>query len=652
MANATKPYYADITVQDLDKLLGQARGARSRFEPTWHLNYAYYFGEQWLFWNRGRLDRPRLDPHRVTLTDNRIIGIVRTELAKMTMQKPAWQVVPTTAQDEDLQAALMGEKILQYLWRHLHMRDRLEDVLLWSRITGAGLWKIVWDSEAGQKVTVLADQEGQPVIHAETGAPMRPHEVAGETGELPEGLQSKTIATGDVHIETVAPFEFLSDPLATRLDLAEWCIQENVKSPEYVKQHYGLELEPDTDIAPGPTEARMFPSYQMGGTSNYKGVRLHEYWCKPNSVHPEGRRAVWAKGKILCEGPNPYKCLPYVMFTGIPVPGRFWGTSVVEQLRGPQTELNKMRSQILENAQRTGNPALLAARQANINYSGVPGERIDFDDTVQNATPSYLQPPQMPAYALQQQEKIEQAMQDISGQHEVSSAQVPAGVTAASAINLLQEADNTRLGPSIYAMEENLGIAGQMLLKRVAEYWTDERTVMIAGEDHALDAVAFRGAALKGNTRAEVQSGSMFPQSKAAKQAAIQQVLGLVFQYEGQMPLNKRMLGKLLRDMEAGSLDKLFGDASVDESQINRENQEISQGLPLPINPFDNHEAHIEGHTEFQKGPTYQKLGPEIGQLMETHVNEHRQQLMAAQAPMLPQPEPPPSGGTEPSKGS
>ena len=91
-------------------------------------------GEQWLFWNRGRLDRPRLDPWRVTLTDNRIIGIVRTELAKMTKQKPAWQVVPVTADDSDLQASLTGEKVLDYLWRHLHMRTKLIDTLLWSRV--------------------------------------------------------------------------------------------------------------------------------------------------------------------------------------------------------------------------------------------------------------------------------------------------------------------------------------------------------------------------------------------------------------------------------------------------------------------------------------------------------------------------------------
>ena len=390
-------------------------------------------------------------------------------------------------------------------------------------------------------------------------------------------------------------------------------------------------MEPDTDVAAGPTESRLFPSFQMGGTSGYKGVKLMEYWCKPNSAHPTGRNAVWAKSKMLYEGANPYECLPYVHFKGVPVSGRFWSTSVVEQLRGPQTELNKIRSQITENAQRIGNPALLMSKQANVQYSGVPGEQVRFDDTTQNAIPSYLQPPTMPNYVLQQQERIEQSIQEISGQHEVSSAQVPAGVTAASAINLLQEADDTRLGPAIYDMEETLGVAGSRLLTLVAKYWTDERTIMIAGEDQAWDIRSFRGAALRENTHLEVQSGSMFPQSKAAKQAAIQQLLTLFVQNAG--VINPKVMHKVLKDLEAGNLGKLFGDLSADEPQINRENNQLSQGLPLPINTFDNHQAHIEGHTEFQKGPSYLQLPPETKQAFETHVIEHRQQLLAAMAP-------------------
>lgn len=621
-------------IQELEKLLTRAKGIRGRFEPVWYLNMAYYIGEQWIFWNHGRLDRPKLESHRVTLTDNRIIGIVRTELAKLTRQKPAFQVVPTSSEAEDMQATLIGEKILDYLWRHLHVRDRLMEALEWSRTCCAGFWKIYWDPTAGQQVNIVVDGEGKPVMHSETGAPMRP---ADFEGQIPEELGQKTIATGDVRIEVVSPFEFYPDPIARNLQDCEWCIQESVKSVEYVKQRYGVEVTADTDVSAGPAESRLFPSFQMGGSSGYKGVKVFEYWCKPNSEYPQGCQTVWVKQKVLLEGPNPYRELPYVMFKGVPVPGRFWPTSVTEQLRGPQTELNKIKSQITENAQRLGNPSLLASKQANIQMSGVPGERLDYDDTTQNAIPSYLVPPNLPAYVLQQQERAEQSMQEISGQHEVSNAQVPAGVKAASAINLLQEADDTRLGPAIYELEEALGEAGTRLLKLVAQYWTDERTIMIAGEDHAWDTMMFRGAALRDNTHVEVQAGSAFPKSKAAKQAAIESVLNLYFQYSGDQPMNQRNLGKIMRDLEVGGLDRLFGDISGDESQINRENQQLAQALPLKINSYDNTQAHIDGHEEYQKSATYQALPEQVKLLFETHVAEHRQQLLA----QMPPPQPP-----------
>ena len=631
-----------INVQELEKLLSQAKGLQSRFQPTWYLGCAFYMGEQWMFWNHSRLDRPRLEPWRLTLTDNRIIGIVRTELAKMGKQKPTWQVVPTTAEDADLQASQTGEKLLGFLWRHLHMRNKLSDALLWSRICGAGFWKVYWDSAKGEKVTVVLDPEGNVATHPETGAPMCPADCP---EGLPEGHTEKVLSTGDVEIEVVSPFEFFPDPLAKEIEDAEWVIQVTVKSVEYVKQHYGVEMEGDTEVAAGPAESRLFPSFQMGGASGYKGVKIQEYWCKPNSKYPQGMRAVWAKGKILCQEANPYGCIPYVMFKGIPCPGRFWPTSIVEQLRGPQMELNKAKSQIAENAQRVGNPALLASKQANVQYSGVPGERVDFDDTTPNAIPSYLQPPSMPQYVLQQQDRIEASMQDISGQHDVNSAQVPAGVTAASAINLLMEADDTRLGPAIYDMEEALGEAGTKLLELVARYWSNERTIMIAGQDQAWDVMLFKGAALKENTHVEVQAGSAFPQSKAARQAAIQNVLSLALQYSGQ-PLNARDLRKVLRDYEVGGLEALFGDLGADEAQINRENGQMSQGVMLTINSFDNQEAHIAGHTEYQKSAVYQIMPEDVKQIFEKHVAEHREQLMRSLGPMgaAPPPGAPPPG--------
>jgi hypothetical protein len=98
----------DSTVQDLDALTQKARAPRQRHEPTWFLNIAYLSGNQWIYWNRGRLYEPKLDPHRVTFTDNRLIGVVRTEVAKMTKQRPVFVCTPTTSAQEDVEAARLG----------------------------------------------------------------------------------------------------------------------------------------------------------------------------------------------------------------------------------------------------------------------------------------------------------------------------------------------------------------------------------------------------------------------------------------------------------------------------------------------------------------------------------------------------------------
>jgi hypothetical protein len=649
-----KPVLRDMGVAELNKLYEQAKGSHSRFQPVWLTNWAYYAGDQWVYWNRGRLDKVRLDPNRVMITDNRIIGIVQTELAKMTKQRPSFQVTPNTVEEDDLQASLMGEQILEYLYKELGLHEKLNDVLRWSRICSAGFWKICWDSGKGQKVTVMADAANKPIQHPSGGGPLLPQHVDKLEDEtftyqgvpLP-GAKERTISTGDINVEVVSPFEFYPDPIAKTLEDCEWCIQSSVKSPLWIEERFGIRMEPDTNIAPTPMEAYLFPTYsQLQGSSGYRGIKVYEYFCRPNSVHPEGRVVVWAKEQILSQGPNPYKCLPFVMFGNMTVPGRFWPTSVVEQLRAPQTELNKIRSQIVENAQKFGNPALMCSRQSDIKYSGVPGERIDYNDTLPNSKPEYLEPPQLPGYVLQQQEKCEQAIMEIAGQREVTNANVPQGVKAASAINLLQEADETRLGPPIASMEEALGEVGTMLLTLVAQYWKVERLLVVAGENHQFDVIPFKGAALNNNTHVSVQSGSQLPRSKAAKQAAIQDVLGLYFQYLGSMPLDRRMLSKVLKEYEAGALEKLFGDVSVDEEQIGRENREMSTGTKeLPINVYDDHKMHVEGHTEFQKKSQYEKLDAEAKQAFERHIQLHRLQNLARMAAGTPQAPQLPAGG-------
>ena len=590
--------------------------------------------DQWVAWSGGagiggQLYRPSLRANRITIVDNRIIGAVRTEVAKMTKNSPVFTVTPQTGDEMDLNASQLGQQLMLHLFTHLKIRELATKGLYWSRITGAGFLKVYWDSTIGESVDVLLGPDNKGLLDAQ-GAPVKPSALA----PIP-GVQKKTLHQGDVKVEVRSPFQIFPDPLADSWSEVEWVIEESVKSQGYVQRRYGVTVQPDTPANPGLIEARMGAVF-MPGTGGYKGVKVREYWCKPCPEHPKGCRTVWCQKQVLEEDDEPFDAMPYVMLSGIAIPGRLWPTSVATLLRGPQTELNKVKSQIAENRNRIGNPTILASKQAVQDpekfaaSTSTPGGIYFFDDVGSpNAGPSYLAAPPLPAYVTQNIQDILESIQDISAQHDVTSTQIPPGVTAASAINLLMEADDTRLGPALHDYEEQLGALGQKILKIVATFYTDARTIKIGGDNGAWEFTDFKGAMLRDNTHVKVQAGSAFPQSKAAKQAAMQDLL--TFFVQSGNPPHGRQLAQFLQDWEVGGAERLIEEFSIDETQCNRENLQLSQGIALGINLYDDDQAHIDNHEEFQKQARYQTFPPNIKQVFEQHVQLHRQRLAQIQ---------------------
>lgn len=612
----------DSSLQDIKEKFRKFKGARSPFEPDWFLNSAFYVGQQWLYWNRaGRLDKPNLAKHRETVVDNRILPIVTARAARKVKNRPTFVATPFTGKEEDVDAARITEKVMEYDWVYVDLQQKLFQAVLFADIVCAGFWKIYWDSTKGEAADFV--MQGDKPMLQQNGSPVKPEMFP---DGLPEGLTTKSVAVGDVCVDVVSPFNFYPDPLATSMSEVECAFEEKIRSPDYVKERYGVELEADADAPAGPVESRMFTSLLPSGVSDYKGVKVFEFWSRPCSTYPQGKRVVWAQDQILEEDSEPIDPMPYVMFSGIKVPNRFWPTAITSQLRGPQINLNKIHSQIQENANRIGNPALLKSRQANVHYTGVPGEEILYDSTVSDAVPQYLQPPEVPVYVRDQISRITESMTEISGLHEVSNATVPTGVTAASAINLLQEADDTRIGPEIQDMEFALGQAGTKVVRLRAKYNTDERLMRIAGEDEAWDIFAFRNTMMGKEPTVECQAGSAMPRSNAAKQAAILEVLQTMFQY-GLQP-NQRDLRKVFKDYQVGALDQVFAGLSVTEQQIQRENRQMAEGIAMPINAYDEDQDHIDGHEEFQRSARYVQLPPQAQQIVQLHVDAHREKVV------------------------
>jgi len=624
--------------KQLDELAERSRRVRRTLEQEWYLNLAFYQGQQWVTWAADRLHQVRLADWATRFTDNRIIGIVRSEIARFMRIKPEFNCVPTSGEDADVEVAVLGDMVLRYLWDELDLQRKLHDALLWARVCCAGFWRITYDKHAGRRTLIVAGPDG-PYRGPDGGLVQWDEELARKIQEQGGEARPMVLAEGDISVEVISPFELLPDPLAKTIEDAEWVIEERVHTVDWVRSRYNIPKEritPNAESTPGLVEARLagYPS------SEKDGVIVRELWMRPGPDYPQGRRVTWIDGTVLEDGPNPYLDLPYVMFPAIPVPGRFWPRSIVSDLRPAQAELNKTRSQIRDNAARIANPPLLLARQSvDQQYRGLPGEVVQWNAAMGDvAAPRFLQPPEMPGYVQAELDRMERTLQEISGQHEVSRGQVPPGVTAASAINLLQEQDDTRFEGELRLMEHALSRAGEMILKLAARYYTDERVGRIAGDEGGWETFSFTGAELQKIQRVRVMAGAGMPHSKAARQAAMQDLLNLVLQYGVQV--DQRDLRRFLRNFEVGGLENLFATLTVDERQIRDENQLLLRGQPLEINTFDDDQLHLQGHQEFQKTRTYRRavrLNPQVAEVFDDHVRQHRERLLAAQNAMMQQ---------------
>ena len=74
----------------------------------------------------GKLSTPKAPPYRVRLTVNRVRSIVRTELSRMTSNKPNASVVPASSEDQDLFAATAGEQVWE---SHQHLTKPIPQTL-------------------------------------------------------------------------------------------------------------------------------------------------------------------------------------------------------------------------------------------------------------------------------------------------------------------------------------------------------------------------------------------------------------------------------------------------------------------------------------------------------------------------------------------
>lgn len=588
---------------------------RQRFERQWYYNMAFYFGRQYVEWTRSitnssgfQLSTPRTPAHRVRHISNKIRPIIRKEHTKLNRQNPQFWVVPSSPDDEDIAQARLADSVAEFLLFNNNFNRTRRQATWWALITGVGLIKTHYDD-------VAIDDYGYK---------------------------------GIIRHDCISPFHFWVPNIeCPNVEDQPYVFHSVAMSPEDVKAKYGKDLDPDSDEA----YAKMQNRYLTGLGINSKNreiaqVHVKETWIKPNSKFPDGAMFVCAGEELLymqealpiideegnetpvesdsnlVGGSDPVSSFPYehrrYPFTKIDhIPsGKFYSDSVIIDLIPLQKDYNRSRSQIMEARNLTSKPQW-TVQKGSVDVkklTSVPGLVIEYTPGFDRPQP--INNPELPSYVMVSEERTLRDIDFNSNQFEVTQGRTPPGIEAASAIAYLQEENDSILGHTVSSLEEAVQDIGWKSLMLVKEKWTEERMISVVSNNAAFEAALFKNEDFPQTIDFRVETGSMAPRSKAAKQAFIMEMVktGMLPQMEA------------LKYLEMSETNKVWSDLQIDTRQAQRENFRLKNGdQTVKTNPFDNHVSHILTHERFLKSQEYERLPDEIKQLCLAHYGEHVQ---------------------------
>lgn len=584
----------------------QAKNARSKIERQWTVNLAFFRGKQNVAFvqstvasNGFRLLVPPAPPWRVRLVINKVRPMIRKEMAKLTSQRPSFTVVPATNEDEDYYAAKAAEQVLESNYSDYKIEEVNRSMVWWLTTCGTSYIKCYWDSKK------VVPKKGQ--VDQLTGQP--------------------TDIVGDTCVEHIVPlFIYVPDLLEEDIEKQSYVIHAFTKPRDWIQQYYGKEVATKAMIK-STTDFLEDTFFDITGTSKprlQEQILCLEMWIKPGGHpwFPKGGMILLVGDQlytIIEEFPYSHGMYPFIKFIHIPS-GSFYGSSVIEDIVPLQREYNRSRSQIIEAKNMMAKPRMIGPDGAldPAKITTEPGQYIPVKFGMESLV-RILEMPQLPIYVENEIVRIQQDMDDISGQHEISRGQIPTQVTAATAISYLQEQDDTILALTIDSIEAGMAKLGSQLLSFAETYWTQDRLVKVAGKDESFNVQFLKGSALKGNTDVRVEAGSALPSSKAARQALLVDLFKMgAF---GNDP------SEFLRIMDLKGIEKVIEGYKIDISQAQRENMKMALGQPIEINDFDEHQVHLEYHDRYSKTQEYEMLDDQIKQLFVEHRQAHQQAL-------------------------
>ena len=588
----------------LDRYIQGSRAIRPAARNYW-INSSFLTGQQWIYYNeqRNRIDQmPKNE--RVRATVNTLWGYSRILISKLVQRELDWDVAPNEPDDASMRGAQLAEAVLRLTSKQRNW-EQLRELAAWQTLLGgtAGLC-VDWDTTAGLQLAMGGEALG---LDPETG---------------------RNVGTGEI-VETVLSIaEMCTEPGSRDIEKARWWIRALALNPEDVRTMYDLDETPQADAM-----AYLSP-YQSRIATVEKGdmplplTLVLSYYERPNPMRPEGAVAVVVNNKVV-SGPDPWPFpfkdrLNLIVFRETKHNDRWWADTVFTAAVPVQTAYNASWSSIIEHMKLAGNARLMVPDSLMDDYDAIndsPDSVVPYSKEEGMAT--YLSPPVMPAWWVQQPQMLDAVMQSILGVGDVSKGVAPPNIESGVGLSILGEQDQTPLGLATKDMAQGWSRFATLVLRIYEAKVKESRKVKMGrGPQNAAPSVSnWTGKAFAGQVEAQVPMEAIVPRSRAAMQAWATAL------WDRHIITDPKQYAQIA---DLPTRDNFTAGLDPDTDKAQRENHDMACDISVLPSSFDDHQAHIIAHNNFRKSERYERLDPEVAGMVDTHVKSH--EVLAAEA--------------------
>ena len=550
---------ADKTIEWVRNLrknaLGSNAGGERRTDTFERMdrNLRFYNGDQW---------ETKMPRHRAMIVDNRIFANIESVMPIVTDNRPRAEIVAKEEDDRDIVEMLAEAYYAK--WDDLDLQMKGEQAMKSALALCEGWWKVYWDPIAANgygdlRIDVVSGKNMWFDPHARDyllkdayyvgfTANVRLNGMKARYPDKAKELEAKwmlsklspelreTLTKESLGGETVTDD---GDGAGTRwvdakggmfdgseqVELSEvWVDDQTIEelTPDYIVTFDDKPPQEHTPELEQQMRQQGIVDFDVVGAKDLPKLG-YEDGTRHRRKYPNGRIITVVGDVLVRDKPSPYKHgrSPYVRFFRYPVPDKGYFYGEADQVIPLQMELNKRKSQIIDIMNMVANPPMLiniaSGIQAN-KMTNEPGLIIPTNMDVDRAA-KWLQPPNIPSALFVQIEQIGQDIDTVSGVHDITQGRRPTGITAAAAIETLQEAAQTRIRLAARYYEYSLKHASELMLSIIWDYYRNNRTIRKkTNEGYEYKVVNFANAELAGGIPdVVIKSGSTMPVSEAIR---------------------------------------------------------------------------------------------------------------------------------------